>query len=79
MTNVPMVQRGNGLGLALHALFQFRRRRKMGGKNFDCHGTIQAGVQGTVNFSHAACTEHGKDFIRSEFGASSERHPCAQL
>src|SRR6266849_5210695 len=79
MTNVRMVQRGNGLGLALHALFQLRRRRKMGRKNFDRHGTIQACVPGTVNFSHAACTEHGKDFIRPEGCARSERHPCAQL
>ncbi len=79
MTNVRMIQRGNGLGLALHALFQFRRRRKMGGKNFNRDGTIQAGVSGTVNFSHAAGTEHGKDFIRPEFGASRDCHPCAQL
>jgi hypothetical protein len=51
----------------------------MGGKNFDRHGTIQAGVACTVNFSHATRTEHGKDFIRPEFGAGSERHRWAQL
>ena len=51
----------------------------MGGKNFDCHGTIQAGVPGTVNFSHAACSEHGKDFIRPEFGARIDAAPYLGL
>src|SRR5271169_4586614 len=54
MADVGMVQRGNGAGLALHALLQFGRRRKTGGKNFHRHGAIKAGVAGTVNLSHAA-------------------------
>jgi len=56
MTNVRMIQRGNGLGLALHALFQFRRRRKMGSKNFDRHGAIQPRIARPIDLAHAAST-----------------------
>ena len=40
MANVGMVQRRNRPRLALHALFQLRRRRKMRSQNFYRHGAI---------------------------------------
>ena len=54
LANIRMVQRRNRSRLALHALFQFGRRRKMRGQNFDGYGAIEAGVEGTVDLSHAA-------------------------
>src|SRR6202140_2413388 len=57
MTDVRVVQRGNGPRLALHALFQFWRRRKMRSKNLDGDSAIQTRVQGTVHLSHTASAE----------------------
>ena len=54
MANVRMVQGGNGPGLALHALFQLRRRRKMRSQNFHRHGAVKARFKSAINFSHAA-------------------------
>ena len=79
LADVGMIQRGNGPGLALHALFQFRRRRKMRGENFDRNGTIEARVEAAVNFSHAARAQRRLDFIRPKFRASSQRHRWLQL
>src|SRR5580658_5878350 len=70
-----MVQRGNRPALAFHALFQFRRRRKMRGENLHGYGAIKAGVKSTVNFSHAACTQRSLDFVGGEVRASGEGHP----
>jgi hypothetical protein len=56
MADVRMVQRRNGPSLALHALFQFRRRGKMGSKNFDRHGAIQPRIARPIDLAHAAST-----------------------
>src|ERR1700686_3983522 len=79
MTNVRMVQRGNGPGLALHALLEFRRRRKMRSENFDRDRAIQTGIQRTVNFPHSAGAQRRLDFIGAEFRARGEGHRCCAI
>jgi hypothetical protein len=63
MADVRMVQRRNGPGPALHALFQFRRRRKIRSKNFDRHGAIQARIARRKDLVHAACAQRSQNFI----------------
>src|ERR1700688_5050662 len=74
-----MVERGNGPSFAFHALLQFRRRRKMGSKNLNGNGSIQAGVPGAIHFAHAACSQRRLDLIRPEFHARGEGHGWATL
>src|ERR1700675_4737407 len=79
MANVGMVQRGNGPGLALHALFEFRRRRKMRSENLNRYRAIQTGIQRTVNFPHSAGAQRRLDFIGAEFRARGEGHRCCAI
>src|SRR5580704_16329438 len=69
-----MVERRNRFCFALHALFQFWRRREMRGQNFDRDRAIEASVAGAINFSHAARTEKRLNFVWTEFCARGERH-----
>ncbi len=52
--DIGMLKCGNGFGLALHALFQFRVGGKMGRQDLDGNGAIEAGVLGAIDFSHTA-------------------------
>src|ERR1700686_1418079 len=79
MTNVRMVQRGNGPGLALHALLEFRRRRKMRSENFNRDRAVQAGIQRTVDFPHSAGAQRRLDFIGAEFRARGKGHRCCAI
>src|ERR1700686_4283854 len=79
MANVRMVQRGNGPGLALHALFEFRRRRKMRSENLNRYRAVQTGIHRTVNFPHSAGAERRLDFIGAEFCARGEGHRCCAI
>ena len=79
MANVRMVQRGNGPGLALHALLEFRRRRKMRSENFNRYCAVETGIERTVNFPHSAGAQRRLDFIRAEFRARGEGHRCCAI
>jgi hypothetical protein len=72
--NVRMIQAGDGLRFLLEALAQCRIIGKMGWKNLDGNDAVQAGVARAVDFSHAACTERCKDFVRAQASAGRERH-----
>ena len=69
LADVRMVQRRNRPRLALHALFQLRRRRKMRGENFDRDRAVEARVAGAIHFSHAARAEQRLNFVWTEFRA----------
>ena len=77
--DIGMLKRGNGFGLALHALFQFRVRGKMRRQNLDGDGAVEACVLGAIDFAHAASAERRKDFVRTELRARGKRHGLAQL
>jgi uncharacterized damage-inducible protein DinB len=74
-----MVQRGNRARLALHALLQLGRGRKVRSKNFNRDGPIQAGVSGPVHFSHPAASKRRLDFIGAKFTARGKGHPSMSL
>jgi len=79
MANVGMVQRRNGARFALHALLEFRRRRKMGSENLDRDGAIEACVLGAIDFAHSTRTERRLDFVGAESRAGGQSHAWAQL
>ena len=79
MADIGVVHGRNGSGLTFHALFQFRRRRKMGGKDFYSDSTVKPGVFGAIHFAHAACPYGRLYFVRTKFCAIGKRHACAQL
>ncbi len=74
-----MVQRGNGAGFALEALLGLEIGRKMRRKNLDGDSAFEARVAREVHFAHAASTQRGLNFIRTEFRARGEGHARAQL
>jgi len=52
--DVRVLERGNGFGFALHALFQFRVGGKMRRQNLDRDRAVEAGILGTIHLSHAS-------------------------
>ncbi len=52
--DIRMLQRGDGFGFPLHALFQFRVRRKMRGQNLDGNRALQPRVLGAIHLAHPA-------------------------
>ena len=72
MADVGMVQRRNGARLALHALLQFRRRRKMGSQNFHGDGAIEARIARAIDLAHAARAKRRLDFVGTELCARGE-------
>ena len=77
--DVRVLKRGNGFGLALHALFQFRVGGKMRRQDLDGDGSVEAGVLGAIDFSHATRAKRGLNFIGTKFRAGSKGHGWAQL
>ena len=68
--DIGMLERGNGFGFALHALFQFRVVGKMGGQYLDSDGPVEPGVLGEIDFSqllpyrpHRAAIESRKGLV----------------
>ena len=64
--DIRMLQRGNGFGLALHALLQFRVSGEMRRQNLDGDGAVEASVLGAIDLAHAACAERREDFVGTE-------------
>jgi hypothetical protein len=67
MTDVRMVQRGDGQRLALESIAEPRVDR------FDRNRALQTGVEGFVDFAHPAHADAGGDFVRTETSTGSER------
>jgi hypothetical protein len=68
--DVGMIQRCDSAGLALEAITEFFLR------DLDCDYAIEPGIASLPHFSHAACTDRRKDFIRAESLSCRERHMC---
>lgn len=52
--DIGMVQRRNGAGLAVEALFGLRILRQMGGKNLDGDSAVESGIACAIHLTHAA-------------------------
>ena len=74
MADVGMIERGDGAGLALHALLEFGRVGEMCSENFNGYDAIEPSVAGAVDLAHAARSERRLNFIWSKFRAGSQRH-----
>ncbi len=74
VTDVRMVEGGDGAGFAFEAGGEFGVGREVCGKNLDGDDAIEASVAGAVNLSHSASAEGGLNFVWTEFGAGGERH-----
>jgi len=79
VTNVGMIQGGNGARFALEALFEFRIVGEMSRQDLDGHRAVEARIASAIDFAHATCTQWRLNFIRPEFRARGKSHPCAQL
>ena len=68
LTNIGMIQRGDGFGFPLEAL------RELRGGNFDGHLAIQARIFGAKHFTHAARANRRDDLVRAKLIASGKWH-----
>src|SRR4030095_8348459 len=64
--DVQMVQRGQGLGLALKPRNPLGVAGERRGQDLDRDGAIQLRVPRAVDFTHAAGSERRQDFVRAE-------------
>ena len=67
--DVRMIQSSDGARFALKSLAHVRIGCDMRGQHFDRHRATKTGVVGSVDLSHAACTEWRDDFVRPETSA----------
>ena len=72
--DVRMVQRREQFGFPLESHEAIGVAGHRGGQHFDRDLTLQAGVGGAVNLSHAADPEGGHDRVRAEASAGGQRH-----
>ncbi len=73
LTDVGMVQRGDGPRLAFETLAE-----TLSG-DLEGHIAAKAGIAGAIDFTHAARADGRHDFVRAEFGACPKRHMVAGL
>jgi len=78
--DIGVLERGNGFGLALHALLQFRIIGEM------CRQTLMATVRSRrvslarSDLTHATSAEGREDFVGTSFCARGKGHAaCRQL
>ena len=74
LTDVRVTQGGKCLGLPLESLLQVLVRGDVLGKDLDGHGAIEPRVASLVHHSHAAGTQGGLDFTRSEADTWGDCH-----
>jgi hypothetical protein len=67
--NVRVVQHGEHFGFALKAREAIGVAGDRRRQHFDRDRPLQIGVSRTIDLSHAAGTDGGKDFVRAEAGA----------
>jgi hypothetical protein len=53
---------------------ELRVGREGRGQDFDGNGSIEAGVPGSVDFSHAASADGGLDFVRPKASSEEKAH-----
>jgi hypothetical protein len=64
--DVRVVQRGQGLGLALKPRDSLRVGDERLGQDLDRDGAIQLRVERAVDFTHSAGAERRQDLVRAE-------------
>ena len=79
MRDVRMVQRGEHFSLALEPGKTLWITRQRSRQHFDRHLTLQVGVRGAIDLTHAARTDWGGDFVRAEALAGRKRHAWAEI
>jgi hypothetical protein len=79
MANVRVIQRRDGPGFAVKALFRHWIVGERLGKDLDRDGAIEAGVAGAIHLTHAARTQRGLNFIGTEFCARSKSQGSTPL
>ena len=67
-TNMGMIERGHGAGLALETLTE------LGLGDFDGDDTVQARIPSLLHVAHAARSDGREDFVGAESVASGKRH-----
>ena len=72
--DVRVVERGEGLCLALEPRKPIGVLCEMIGQNLERDLALQLRVARPIHFPHAACPERGDDFVRTEPGARGEGH-----
>src|SRR5271156_5829350 len=68
MANIGMIERRNGMRLALEALAE------LSSADFDRDVALQPRIPRLVNLSHAARADLREHFVMTKFGAGGERH-----
>src|SRR4029453_11721862 len=74
-----MVQRGNGLRLAVEPLLHLRVFGELRGQHLDRDRPVQPRVGSLVDFAHSARTRGRKDLVRTERDSWLERHRAAAI
>ena len=72
--DVRMAQSGDGPGFLLEPAEALRIGGKRRREDLDCDIAAQAGVAGSIHFTHAAGADQGNDFIGAEFRARRQSH-----
>ena len=71
---IGMVHRAQNASFVLEATEAIGIAGKGGRKNLDCNRAVEPGIAGAINLTHASCAQGRLNFVRSEFGAGSQRH-----
>src|SRR5207237_4026899 len=66
--DIRVIERGNGLCLALKAIVELTRR------NLDGNGPAEAGVYAEVHLAHTALADHRDDLVVTKLFAGRQRH-----
>jgi len=72
--DLRMAQSGDGPGFLLEPAEALRIGGKRRREDLDCDIPAQAGVAGSIHFTHAAGADQGNDFIGPEFRARRQSH-----
>ena len=78
-TDVRMIQAGNCPCFALEALLVDGVIRNLRRENFDRDGAVEARIARAKDFAHAARTQRGDNFIRTELVSCGEAHDWRKL
>ena len=78
-TDVRMIEAGDGFGFPFEALLVNGIIRNLRGKNLDRDGAVEARIARAKDFAHAARTQRGDNFIRTELVSCGEAHDWRKL
>jgi hypothetical protein len=74
LRNIGMVQRRKNFGFAFKPRQALRVLRECIGQNLDRYTAFQLVVACAIHLAHAARTDGGNDFVRSQTGPSGKGH-----